>query len=162
MAFVKEQLTDEQREQMGFAKTMDDAKRGIRFVSGWAVDRERDAYLVATNKQTGWEAEFHWKNYTILIVTSNLVGTKIPEDIRIREEKKAGEHIVIFFRIIRLVIPEEIKDKFSEIESMIKEALAAHGWLGGIGYAELSPKLEIRFSKLIKSEILLRDFSTTH
>lgn len=172
MAFVLEELTDEQREQMGFAKTSDEVRgfiqrRGLHFVHAWSIDRERNAYLVATMKgANSWNAELQWQNEAIHIIMKALVGHDVPEELRKREEGKTGRYIRVFFEVSELLIPESLKDKLPEIKQMIKDGLEGYGWgipwRDHLGYAYFSPQLEIRFPKFTKSKIKLIDFEPTH
>lgn len=169
MAFVLEYPTDEQLRQQGFAESAYklDFRHGMHFVSAWSVDRDKNAYIVITAEHAmECMGELLWRNYTIKISARRTVGTKIPEELRIREEKRTGQHLSVFYEIKELVVPEELKNDLDEIKKIIEEGLNVYGGgtikFYGTGYTIFSPELIVHYSKLIKSKVKLRDFSTTH
>lgn len=159
MAFVLEELSDEQRKAMGFGVTREELSfTHVRFVDIWAIDRERDAHIFST----GWgpegdgSSELHWQGKVILISHSHLGGDYVPAELRERAEKEVGQHISKFFNIYRLTIPYEIKDKLEEIKTLVKEGLNVYGSRSieyyGRGYTEFATDMKIDICTLIRSE----------
>jgi hypothetical protein len=163
MGFVLKKLTDDEREQMGFARTASnisniDRRRGMDYVGVISINRKENAYILSIFKgATKWGMEFHWQNKTILIVTK---ATR-----KSRESEKDKSHkIDVYFEIQEMLIPEALQDKFEEIKNLLKKALEAYAWgslkYNGIGYVEFSPLLQFRFPKIIKSKVKLSDFAS--
>ncbi len=148
MAFILEELTDEQREQMGFAKTRGDIKlpngRRCSFVSHWVIDREREAYFMPTGVN---DYELHWKN-DVIYVKALFTPIKTSHEIR------------------KIAIPKVLEDKQKDVMKLVLGGLSAYG--NGRtrksshlkGTAELSDNLETRFPDRVKSKVKLIDFET--
>ncbi len=181
MAFVLEEVSDEQRREVGFAVTMKEIEWAhVKFVSQWAIDRERDARIVSMGigPDGACNPELHWQGKVILIKSAALYGKYVPADMRSRgeekmrnevrnanEEKIGGEqYIAKFFRIFEMVIPYEIKDKLEEIKLLVKEGMDVYGSGDAIspkyygrGYTEFDPNMKLYFSKLIRSQVKPED-----
>lgn len=167
MAFVLETLTDDQREEQGFARTMKDVSpyvgRGMKFADVWAIDRERNAKIICTTMGRGenWKLELHW-NKDIIVITAFAQGQS--RDIK---EGETGTHKTdVFFEIQELYIPVKLKEKIEEIKLLIKEGLevyckGSHQY-NGKGYTTFLPNMKILYPEQPKSAVKLADFQTSH
>ena len=146
MAFKLETLTDDQREAMGFARTMDDAKPGLgmSFVSKWMIDTEKDSIFIPVHVNS---YELHWEHQTIFV--------------RARFKPR-----ITTYEVQQIVIPRGMENKESKIIKIIEEAFKnyGNGWLDKQSHLNgktiFSPDIEIRYQDHVKSKVKLSDFAT--
>jgi len=163
MAFVLENPTDDQREAMGFARTLDDVKLPNRkrcsFVSKWAIDREREVYFIPTGL-SGYE--IHWKNNVISIDAPREETLELtPDDSNIAQRFNHA------YTIRQLIIPRALEGKenvLSTIKALADEVFKFY-WHGKLKYkgnitVTFSPDLEVRYQEHVKSRVKLSDFAT--
>lgn len=161
MAFVLETLTDDQREEQGFARTMDDADagRGMQFVSNWAIDREQNAKVICISIGRGenWKLELHWNYDTILIEAHAERKSRYPL------ENETGDYkIDVLFEIEELSIPERLKNQLEEIKDLIIRGLEVYCYglkdYNGKGYTTFLPNMKILCPEQPKSAVKLAGF----
>lgn len=153
MVFVLEQLTDDQREQMGFARTMDELKmpngRRVKFVNQCAINEERNIFLIHVVLGT---FELHIDNKLVKIA---LINHSSSED----EEGK----FYINYEIKELVIQKDVGHSLEEIQTFLKEAFDIYGNGSSRKYylkgrIKFSDTIEIRFADKPKSETKVSDY----
>lgn len=114
----------------------------------WAIDKNRDAYLVLINKVSGaYEGtqetkyyELSWKNQLISIASDFLKQTF--------DEKRATMH----WRIHKLDIPELLLDQHEDVINLIKEAFRTVGeFFDGDRYIAVEVEFNITSYTIIQS-----------
>ena len=122
MPFIAEKMPDEAKEKLPF-KVFTDYSGDKPTLSKWAVDKERDAYFVLINKEGGaYEGTQLTKHY-VLNWTGHLIS--ISADPKAPTFSEAGA--TMHWRIHKLNIPIELKNKQEEVMGLIKEAFRAVG-----------------------------------
>jgi hypothetical protein len=122
MTFIAEKMPEEAKEKLPF-KVFTDYSGDKPTLSKWAVDKERDAYFVLINKEGGaYEGTQLTKHYVL-----NWAGHLISISADPLDETFTEAGSTMHWRIHKLNIPDELKDKQEEVKSLIKEAFRATG-----------------------------------
>ncbi|MDA0781249.1 MAG: hypothetical protein PQ612_00015 [Rickettsiales bacterium] len=163
MAFALKKLTDKEREQMGFAKTMDDVKLPtggrLGFVSIVSIDNDNNCLLIPIRirgKQNKFEFLYDGNP---LIVTTNS-----NETIR---EKPSDDGLCKYdvnHEVIAIKIKMKLVDQLPQIKELVIEALSCFG-IGSFRYngdskVKISDDLKIETSSHVKSEFRVSDYIT--
>lgn len=116
--FVAEKMSDEVWKSLPFtvAKRVEDYRK-------WAIDRERDAYIVLINKFGGSYEGTQETKYYVLNWQGGLI--RIVADPVGETFSEAGA--TMHWRIHKLEIPESLAHKTEEVSQLIKEAFRAVG-----------------------------------
>jgi len=140
---------------MGFARTRDvlQVGRGMKFVSRWAIDREREVYFIPTGLG-GYE--IHWRN--------NVIAIKETHKETLRKQAQKFDQDCI---IKQLIIPRTLEGKndiFAIIISLVDELFKFY-CNRNIKHkvnitVNFSPDFEIRYQEHVKSRVKLSVFAT--
>ena len=124
MAFVNEKIPEEEKEKFEFPVfTETDGSKPTLWK--WTIDKERDAFLVITDKEGGGyqgtpetcHFALSWRgNFINFIGELQFLGNS-------RSEQS------ISWKVSKLVISSEIKNRHDEVFELIRESLDVMGWL---------------------------------
>jgi|GEM_PF-2012114 len=122
MTFIAEKMPDDAKEHLPF-KVFTDYSGDKPTLWRWAVDKEQGAYIVLINKVGGaYEGTQETKHY-ILNWKDSLISISADPLHEALSETGATMH----WRIHKLNIPNELKNKQEEVISLIKEAFRVIG-----------------------------------
>ena len=92
----------------------------------WTIDRERNIYLRRmTTGREEFAADSEWTLYW--------KGTLIPVDLTVSGEKLPDDEDLAHYKLRNIVVPDDLRDKRSEILGDLKDALSV--FAGGGVYA---------------------------
>ena len=122
MTFIAEKMPDEAKEKLPF-KVFTDFDGGKPTLWKWAVDKERDAYLVLVRSEGGAYEGTQITEHYVLNWKGNLIS--ISADPLGETFTEAGS--TMHWKIHKLNIPDELKIKHEEVMVLIKDAFRVVG-----------------------------------
>lgn len=160
MGFVLKELTDDEREQMGFARTMDDIKlldKKVKYVAQLAMDLDNNAsfFSVAGNFR---EYELHWEGKVVAIkgVRREFCHEKACDESGI-------PNYDVIYTIEEVHIPKLCSDDIQKIKEFI-----TNGYIVYENRIKHNGKVEVIFlekiklfsPKQVKSKVKVSDINT--
>jgi hypothetical protein len=123
MAFINELIPKEEKLKFAFeVYTCADGTKPTLWK--WTIDRERRAYLVITHVWGGGYEGTQTTEHYILCWEDNLIRFQCSQQSS--GSISIGQSLTL--RVHNLVVPVQLKDKVSEIQRLIIDALDAKDW----------------------------------
>jgi hypothetical protein len=138
MTFIAEKMPEEAKEKLPF-KVFTDYSGDKPTLGWWAVNKEQDAYVVLINKEGGaYEGTQLTKHYVL-----NWAGHLISISADPLDPTFSEAGATMHWRIHKLNIPDELKNKQEEVMNLIKEAFRA---VGDVFNGERYVAVEVEFN----------------
>jgi len=118
MAFVNEEISDEDKEKYGIKN---------HFASHWTIDKEKGIFLIyvdAHGMGDSFDYELHIDNDFVLIESPQIGNTLYHEDGRVT----IPAILDVIHDIKEITLNADSNLNYEAIKPLIKEALIAYGW----------------------------------
>lgn len=123
MTFINELIPEEEKKKFTFpVSTRADGSKPTLWK--WTIDRERNAFLVATRTEGGGYEGTQLTEHYVLSWNDNLI--RFAGDPQTSGSMETGQ--VMAWRVHQLVIPSVLQQKQEEVLQLIREALDSKDW----------------------------------